>query len=48
VMPRFQGSVGSLINAADRAEKSRPELADKQLAAVDEATARYEAEVAAS
>jgi limonene 1,2-monooxygenase len=48
VMPHFQGSVGSLIDAADRAEKSRPELAEKQLAAVDEATARYEAEVAAS
>jgi limonene 1,2-monooxygenase len=48
VMPRFQGSVGSLIGAADRAEKSRPELAEKQMTAVDEATARYEAEVAAS
>ncbi len=47
VMPRFQGSVGSLIGAANRAEKSRPALAEKQLAAVDEATARYEAEVAA-
>jgi limonene 1,2-monooxygenase len=47
-MPRFQGSVGSLIGAADRAEKSRPELAEKQMTAVDEATARYEAEVAAS
>jgi len=47
VMPRFQGSTGSLIGAANRAEKSRPALAEKQLAAVDEATARYEAEVAA-
>jgi limonene 1,2-monooxygenase len=44
VMPRFQGSVGSLIGAADRARTSRPELADKQLTAVEEATARYERE----
>lgn len=46
VMPRFQGSVGSLIGAADRAQQSRPELAEKQLSAVDEATQRYEAEMA--
>ena len=44
VMPRFQGQVDSLIGAADRAEKSRPGLADKQLAAVEEATNRYEEE----
>jgi limonene 1,2-monooxygenase len=44
VMPRFQGSVGSLIGAADRAQHARPALAEKQLAAVDEATARYEKE----
>ena len=44
VMPRFQGQVDSLINAADRAEKSRPGLAEKQLIAVDEATNRYEEE----
>jgi limonene 1,2-monooxygenase len=46
VMPRFQGSVSSLIDAADRARQARPELAEKQLAAVDEATQRYEAETA--
>ena len=46
VMPRFQGSVGSLIGAADRAQQARPELAEKQLSAVDEATQRYEAEMA--
>ncbi len=46
VMPHFQGSVGSLISAADRAQQSRPELAAKQLTAVDEATQRYEAEMA--
>lgn len=44
VMPRFQGQVDSLIDAANRAEKSRPGLADKQLAAVEEATNRYEEE----
>jgi limonene 1,2-monooxygenase len=48
VMPRFQGSVGSLIGAADRAQKSRPALAEKQLTAVEEATARYEKEMAAA
>lgn len=48
VMPRFQGSVGSLIGAADRAQKSRPVLAEKQLSAVDEATQRYEAEMASA
>jgi limonene 1,2-monooxygenase len=44
VMPRFQGQVDSLIGAADRARSSRPDLADKQLIAIDEATARYEEE----
>ena len=44
VMPRFQGQVDSLIGAANRAEKARPDLADKQLIAVEEATNRYEEE----
>ena len=44
VMPRFQGAGSSLVDAAERAEKRRPELAEKQMQAVDEATARYEAE----
>ena len=44
VMPRFQGQVDTLINAADRAQKARPNLAEKQLIAVDEATAKYEDE----
>jgi limonene 1,2-monooxygenase len=48
VMPRFQGSVDSLIGAADRAQQARPELAEKQLVAIDEATQRYEAEMASS
>ncbi|MGI9606282.1 MAG: LLM class flavin-dependent oxidoreductase [Acidimicrobiales bacterium] len=44
VMPRFQGQVESLIGAADRARSARPDLADKQLVAVEEAAARYEEE----
>ena len=47
VMPRFQGGVDSLIGAAERARANRPELADKQMQAVEQATARYEAERAA-
>ncbi len=43
VMPHFQGQVHSTIGAADRARQARPDLADKQLVAVDEATQRYEA-----
>jgi len=42
VMPRFQGQVDTLIGAADRAQGARPELADKQMLAVEEATERYE------
>ena len=42
-MPHFQGQVHSTVGAADRARQARPELADKQLVAVDEATQRYEA-----
>lgn len=44
VMPRFQGQVDSLVGAADRARISRPQLAQKQLTAVEEAAARYEEE----
>jgi len=44
VMPRFQGQVDTLINAADRAQAARPSLAEKQLLAVDEATRRFEEE----
>ena len=47
-MPRFQGGVDSLIDAADRAQQARPELAEKQLTAIDEATQRYESEKAAT
>ncbi len=44
VMPRFQGQVDTLVNAAERARSSRPSLAEKQLVAVDEATRRFEEE----
>jgi len=44
VMPRFQGQVDTLINAADRAQASRSVHAEKQLIAVEEATERYEEE----
>ena len=44
VMPHFQGQVGSTIQAAERARSQRPDLADKQMMAVEEATARYESE----
>jgi limonene 1,2-monooxygenase len=48
VMPRFQGGTASLVGAADRARAARPELADQQMAAVEQATERYEAERAAT
>ncbi len=46
VMPRFQSSGSGLIQAAERARNARDGLAEQQLIAVDEATARYEAEKA--
>ncbi|MFT4987265.1 MAG: limonene 1,2-monooxygenase [Acidimicrobiales bacterium] len=46
VMPHFQGQVDSTMQAAERARASRPDLADKQMVAVEEATALYEAEKA--
>lgn len=42
VMPHFQGQVSSTSDAAARARESRPDLAEKQLAAVEQATAAYE------
>jgi len=48
VMPRFQGGVDSLLGAAERARSARPELADQQLLAVEQATEKYESEKAAS
>ncbi len=46
VMPHFQSSGGGLIEAANRAEAARAGLAEKQLKAVEEATARHEKELA--
>jgi limonene 1,2-monooxygenase len=47
VMPHFQGQHHATIEAAIRAEKARPALADIHMRAVDAAKARYEAERAA-
>ncbi len=44
VMPKFQSGGNGLVAAAERARASRPELAEKQMVAVEEATARYEEE----
>jgi len=42
VMPHFQGHATSTVDAAERARDARPELAEKQLAAVEQATVAYE------
>ena len=47
VFPQFQGQSHSTLNAATRAQKSRPELAAVHSAAVEAASHRYQAEVAA-
>jgi len=44
VMPHFQGQVASTVDAADRAREARPDLAEKQLSAVEQATEAYEKE----
>ena len=46
VMPHFQSSGGGLQAAADRAQAQRSVLAEKQMKAVEEATARHEEDVA--
>jgi limonene 1,2-monooxygenase len=43
VFPRFQGQAWSTLQAKERAEAARPELAASHLKAVEEATARYHA-----
>jgi limonene 1,2-monooxygenase len=48
VMPRFQGGIEGLVGAAERAQAVRPAMADQQMAAVEQATERYEAERAAA
>ncbi len=47
VMPHFQGQHRSTVEAAQRAQKARPELAAVHALAVDAARERYEAERAA-
>jgi limonene 1,2-monooxygenase len=46
VMPHFQSSGRGLVDAANRAQAAREGLAEKQLKAVEEATARHEKELA--
>ena len=46
VMPHFQSSGGGLQAAADRAQAQRSGLAEKQMKAVEEATARHEKDLA--
>ena len=47
VMPRFQGHHRATLDAADRARDARPALAEVHAKAVEAATQRYAAEVAA-
>jgi limonene 1,2-monooxygenase len=47
VMPHFQGQHHATVEAAQRARKARPELAEIHMQAVDAARVRYEAERAA-
>lgn len=47
VMPHFQGHYRSTMDAAARAEKLRPELAEIHAKAVEDMGAKYQAEVAA-
>ena len=47
VMPQFQGQAHSTMQATERARASRPELAAQHSAAVEAATAKHAAEVAA-
>lgn len=48
VMPEFQGQVAPLRAARDRASAARAGLADKNMAAVEAATKRYQEETAAA
>jgi limonene 1,2-monooxygenase len=47
VMPEFQGQAYSTLNAKTRAVESRPELADRNMKAVEEMVAKHQAELAA-
>ena len=46
VLPQFQGQAWSTQQAKSRAEAARPELAAQHLKAVEDVTARYQAEIA--
>ena len=45
VLPQFQGQAWSTMQAKSRAEAARPELAAQHLKAVEDVTARYQAEI---
>jgi limonene 1,2-monooxygenase len=45
VLPQFQGQAWSTLQAKSRAEAARPELAAQHLKAVEDVTARYQAEI---
>jgi limonene 1,2-monooxygenase len=47
VMPEFQGQASSTLNAKARAVESRPELADRNMKAVEEMVAKHQTELAA-
>jgi limonene 1,2-monooxygenase len=47
VAPRFQGQYQATVDAKARARAARPELAQSNLKAVEQATAKYQAELAA-
>jgi limonene 1,2-monooxygenase len=48
VFPRFQGQSDSTIHARARARESRPDMAAQHLQAVEDVTAKYQAEVGAT
>jgi limonene 1,2-monooxygenase len=47
VIPEFQGQAYSTLNAQTRAVESRPELADRNMKAVEEMVAKHLADLAA-
>ena len=47
VLPQFQGQAWSTLQAKSRAEAARPELAAQHLKAVEDVTAKYQAEIGA-
>ena len=48
VLPQFQGQAWSTLQAKSRAEAARPELAAEHLKAVEDVTAKYQAEIGAT